>query len=146
MVKQHFVLPAIDIVAATAIGPQPRFMGIIIDMAADALAWRQFHMGWFLVTCLAQYRLMCAFEREAGHRIVIELSDLPVLAVVTFGAIGAVSAFMRIFLLVAADACHRWFLDGIVRAVAACTSRSGMRPDQFESGILIVIEIDRFPR
>lgn len=145
MVKQNFFLPAIDVMTAPTIGPEPRFMRIIVDMASDAFAWRQFHMGWFLVTCLAQYWLMRAFKREAGHRIVVELSDFPVFAVVALGAIGAVPAFMLIFFLVAADACHRGLLDGIIRTMASGTGRSGMRPDQLEFSILIVVEIDRSP-
>lgn len=146
MIKEHLALPAIDIVTTAAIGPKPRFMGVIVGMASHAGTGRQLHMRRFFVTCLAQHRLVCALQREAGHRVMIELGNLPVFAVVAFGALGAVAAFMRIVLFVTANAGHRRILDRVIRAVATSASGGHMRADKLESRILIMIEIDRFPR
>lgn len=40
MIEKDFVLPAVDVVAAAAIGSQPRFMRIIIGVAANTGGWR----------------------------------------------------------------------------------------------------------
>lgn len=145
MVEKHLFFPAIDIVATAAIGPEPRFMCIIISMAANTCRRRQFHMRRFFVTRFAQHWFVRTLQRETGHRVMVELGDLPVLAVVAFGAFGAVATFMLVVLLVTADAGHRRIFDRIIRAVAARAGGCHMCADQLEPGILIVIEIDRFP-
>lgn len=60
MIKEDLVFPAVDIVAAAAIRPEPRFMRVIIGMAADAGGWRQFDVRWLFVTRLAQHWFMRA--------------------------------------------------------------------------------------
>jgi hypothetical protein len=145
MVKEHLALPAINIVAIAAIGPQPLIMGIIAGVTAYTLGWRQFHMRRFLVTCLAQDWLVCPLQWEASHRVVVEFGYFPVFAIMAFSAVRPIAAFVGIVFLVATDAGHRWLFESIVGAVTPGTCCGRMRADQFESRILIVIEIDRFP-
>lgn len=61
MIEKDFVLPAVDVVAAAAIGSQSRFMRIIIGMAPNTSGWRQFNMRRLFVTRLAQHGLMRPF-------------------------------------------------------------------------------------
>lgn len=75
----------------------------------------------------------------------IELGNFPVFAVVAFGAVGAIAAFVRVILLVAANASHWRYFDRVVDTVTASASGRHMRTHQFEAGVLVVIEIDRFP-
>lgn len=76
----------------------------------------------------------------------IELGNLPVFTIVAFGAVGAIAALVLVIFFMTANAGHRRILDRIVRAVATGASGSHMRTDQLEPSILIVIEVDRFPR
>lgn len=145
MIEKNFVLPAVDIVAATAIGSQSRLMRIIIGMAANTSGWRQFNMRRLFVTRFAQHRFMRAFQREARHRVMIELGNLPVFAVMAFGAVGAIAAFVTVIFLVAADAGHWRCFDRVIDPVASGTSGRYMRTHELEACVLVVIEIDRFP-
>lgn len=76
----------------------------------------------------------------------IELSDLPVFAVMAFGAVGAIAAFVTVIFLVAADAGHWRCFDRVFDPVASGTSGRYMRTHELEACVLVVIEIDRFPR
>lgn len=102
-------------------------------------------MRRLFVTRLAQDRLMGAFQWEARHRVMIELGNLPVFAVMAFGAVGAIAAFVTVIFLVAADAGHRRCFDRIVDAVALRAGSCHMRAQELEACVLVVIEIDRFP-
>lgn len=88
---------------------------------------------------------MRPFQGKACHGVMIKLGNLPVFAVVTFGAVCAVATFVGIVFLVAANTGHRRRFDCVVNTVASNTGGGDMRTDQLETGILVMVEIHRLP-
>lgn len=77
----------------------------------------------FLVARLAQNRLVCSFQREARHCVMIESGNLPILAVMAFRTFRAIAPLVFVILLMATNTRHGWGLDGIIYAMAPRTGR-----------------------
>lgn len=102
-------------------------------------------MGGLFVTGLTRNCLVRPLQRKASHRVMIETCDLPILAIMTLGAVGAIFALMTVILSVAADAGARRFLDCVARSVAAFALGCRMLAYQWKVCVSIVIKCCRGP-
>jgi hypothetical protein len=140
VIELNALLPIVRIVAALALIAQLAFMRIVFAMASHARRRRLDDIGRLLVAPLALGGFVRANQFEARHRIMVEARYLPVAAVVTFCAIGPVTALVTIVFCMAAVAGSRRLLDAIPHPMTLRACCGAVFSKQGEARILVVIE------